>query len=43
MKTKCIICGKVFEDSYSLVNELNVRIYCDGCIDKQWSKNAKKG
>jgi predicted nucleic acid-binding Zn-ribbon protein len=42
MKTKCIVCGKMFEDSYNLVNDINVRIYCNECVNKMWRKNEKK-
>lgn len=35
MKTKCLKCGKEFEDEYKDVNEYNVRIYCNDCIDNE--------
>ena len=41
MKTKCLKCGKEFEDDYSKVNNLNIRIYCNKCIDKMWRENEQ--
>lgn len=37
---KCIRCGKMFEDKHENLNELNVRVWCNSCVDEEW-KNKK--
>lgn len=35
-KEICQKCGKEFEDNYKYKNELNKRIWCNECIDKEY-------
>jgi len=42
MKVKCIECGKIFEDNYKNLNEFNVRVWCNSCINKKWKRRSKK-
>lgn len=35
--TKCIRCGKDFEDNFDGATKDNKRVYCDQCLKKMWS------
>ena len=35
--TKCMRCGKEFEDNFIGATEDNKKIYCNGCLKKMWS------
>jgi hypothetical protein len=41
MKTKCLDCGEEFEDEYSKVNNVNIRIYCDKCVDRRYNEQKR--
>lgn len=38
---KCIKCGRMFKDEYENLNGLNVRVWCNSCVDEKWEENKK--